>query len=169
MGSFSHKQKKTGVFLFFFAVIVIFSGDVRAYEEVPPGPIPICAATWGPGTVYVTGTVSVNANCTLTVVPHTIVKFAPGAQLTVNGTLSAIGTILDDIIFTSMDDNIYGETVSGSDGVPNPGDWNGIYVNSYTYDAIGNFAYCRIRYGGNPGRQRRRQRLFSVCRQRLLY
>ena len=149
MGSFSHKQKKTGLFLFFFVVIVIFSGDARAYEEVPPGPIPICAATWGPGTVYVTGNVTVIDSCTLAVLPHTIVKFAPGAQLTVNGTLSAIGTIPDDIIFTSMDDNIYGDPVDGSDGVPNPGDWDGIFLNgSSTNDGIGNFDFCRVRYGG---------------------
>ena len=48
-----------------------------------------------------------------------------------------------------MDDDNVGEIIAGSDGNPDPGDWQGIYLNGYSSsNGIGEFDYCRVRYGG---------------------
>ena len=110
----------------------------------------INSETWGPpDTHYVTANVTVSDGQVLTILPGTVVKFAPNTQLLVYGTLDASGTAADSIVFTSRDDNSVGETVAGSDGTPAASDWNGIYLNGNgTYDGIGEFDYCLFRYGG---------------------
>ena len=113
----------------------------------------INSETWGPGTHFVTGSVTVADNEVLTIQPGAVVKFAPSTQLTVNGTLRAQATGAgDSIVFTSRDDNSFGETVAGSDGVPARGDWYGIYLDgSGDYEGIGEFDHCLFRYGGYSG------------------
>src|SRR6058998_1610485 len=49
----------------------------------------------------VTGDVTVNSNVTLTIDPGVTVKFNSGRQLSVNGTLTAVGTGTSPIVFTS--------------------------------------------------------------------
>jgi hypothetical protein len=130
--------------IFFF----LFFGVAQAYTEAPGGTIG--DTTWGPGTVYVTGNIVVDSNATLTIQSGTVVKFAPTIGLSVFGTLSADGATADDIVFTSRDDDSFGETITGSDGSPSPGDWNGIILYGIsTWTGIGNFDYCRLRYGGS--------------------
>jgi hypothetical protein len=131
--------------------IILFCGLAQAYTVVPGGTIG--DTTWGPGTIYVTGNVTVEGGATLTVPSGTVVKFAPGIRLTVYGTLSADGMGTDDIVFTSVDDDTYGEMISGSDGNPAAGDWQGVYLygSGTSLEGVGNFDYCRIRYGGNYG------------------
>src|SRR5262249_52326577 len=90
--------------------------------------------TWDhPDIVYVmTGDVTIPAGRTLTIAPGQIVKFFVGSNhLLVNGTLSAQGTTLLPIIFTSYrDDAAGGDTNNnGADGGGN-GDWAGIHVNA---------------------------------------
>jgi parallel beta-helix repeat protein len=79
--------------------------------------------------------------------PGAVIKFAPGTQLIVLGTINANGSG-GSIYFTSRDDDSYGEHISGSDGIPAPGDWYGIYF-YWGYPAVGKFDSCIIRYGGN--------------------
>ena len=106
--------------------------------------------TWGPGTHYVTANVTVANNQVLTIQPGAVVKFAPASQLLAYGALIASGTSAGTIVFTSRDDDTYGETIIGSVGTPAAGDWNGIYLNgSSTYAGIGEFDHCLFRYGGN--------------------
>ena len=109
--------------------------------------------TWEPpNTHYVTANVTVSDGQVLTIMPGTVVKFAPNTQLLVYGTLKASGTAVNSIVFTSRDDNSLGETVSGSDGTPTPGNWYGIYLNGQDdNDGIGEFDYCLLRYGGYGG------------------
>ncbi|MBN2172600.1 MAG: hypothetical protein JW731_00620, partial [Bacteroidales bacterium] len=103
-------------------------------------------------TYYVTGDLTVDAGTTFEIQAGTRVKFAPGTGLTVYGTLIANGNSSSNIFFTSRDDNNVGETITGSDGNPNPGDWGfiGIYGNSGN-DGIASFNYCHVRYGGSSG------------------
>jgi PKD repeat protein len=104
-------------------------------------------------TYYVTGVLTVDAGTTFEIQAGTRVKFGPSASIEVNGTIICNGNSSSNIIFTSMDDNSVGETITGSDGNPNPGDWGRIYVNGFSSaDGIGLFNHVVARYGGNsPG------------------
>ena len=109
------------------------------------------AGTWTSGsTYYIIGTVFVQDNQTLTVEQGCFVKFAPGAELYIYGTLAVNGSPGNYAYFTSYNDNSVGETISGSGGSPNPGDWKGIYLyGNADYDGSGNFYYAIIKYAGS--------------------
>jgi hypothetical protein len=148
MYTISRWRQEAVIFLTLFFTFLC-CGLAQAYTVVSGGTIG--DTTWGPGTVYVVGTVTVDSGATLIIPSGTVVKFAPNVGLTVYGTLSADGVVSDDIVFTSRDDDSYGEPISESDGSPAPGDWHGIYLDGYGAgsEGIGNFDYCRIRYGGS--------------------
>jgi len=108
------------------------------------------AGTWTIGTYYIAGDITVADDATLSIDAGCVIKFSPGAQLWVSGTLDVNGEMGNEIIFTSRDDDTYGQTISGSDGVPTNGDWDGVYFyGSDAHDGIGYFDYSRIRYGGS--------------------
>jgi len=101
---------------------------------------------------FVISTVTVNDNVTLAISDGTIIKGSPAGQMTVNGTLNVNGTSENSVIITSLKDDEYGgDTNNDGDATsPSPGDWYGIYLYGYDYrDGIGNFDWCRIRYGGH--------------------
>ncbi len=110
------------------------------------------SAVWNPGVPYVIKAadvfsgVTVPAGRMLTIAPGTAVKFQFG-QLTVNGTLTALGTALDKIYFTSIkDDTVAGDTNGdGNAATPAPGDYVGIV---FTSGSTGTFAHTVMRYGG---------------------
>ncbi|MBC8229659.1 caspase family protein, partial [bacterium] len=111
----------------------------------------VSGETWvGGNTYHVVGNLTVNDGTTLTIEADSVVKFNPDLQLTVYGTLDVNGTDVSNVVFTSRDDNDFGETVPGSDGLPSPGDWYGIFLSGAgNSDGIGKFDWCLIRYGGN--------------------
>ena len=75
---------------------------------------------------------------TLTIEPGVTVLFGETRDLTVRGTLNALGTPTDPITFT-------GET-------PTPGLWAGIsFIGTAEQHAVGNLAYATIEYGGYGG------------------
>ncbi len=141
-------------YAFFSAISFIFiaTGQSLAFVEVPAGPID-SNTVWGPPEVHwVTGNISVNANATLTIEAGTVIKFATGAQLSVYGTLDVNGTSENEVVFTSiLDDTISGDTNGDGEATqPGAGNWDGIYLSgSSTNQGIGEFDYCRVRYGGN--------------------
>ncbi|KPJ50576.1 MAG: hypothetical protein AMJ41_01200, partial [candidate division Zixibacteria bacterium DG_27] len=74
-------------------------------------------------TYYVYGNVTVPLGRTLRIEPGVRVKFNHGKQLEIYGDLQVPGGD-DPVFFTSMDDDSVGEIIAGSDGVPEPGDWD---------------------------------------------
>jgi RHS repeat-associated protein len=102
------------------------------------------------GSPYVVdGTVTVASGVTLTVDPGVIVKFnGTAVGLTINGTLSAIGTSGSRITFTSYQDDTAGGDTNG-DGTATTGakgQWRSIYGLSGGHV---NISYADIRYGGS--------------------
>jgi hypothetical protein len=84
------------------------------------------------------GAVTVAPTGTLMIEPGVTVEFGVTRDLTVQGTLNAIGTAMDPIIFT-------GES-------PTPGLWAGLnFVGTPAQHAVGRFAYATVEYGGYGG------------------
>ncbi len=106
---------------------------------------------YGFSTYYISEGITVSGGSTLQVPAGLILKFAPGAQLTVQGTLVARGAANAPIIFTSFkDDSVGGDTNGdGTVSVPAPGDWDRIYVNAA--GARATLDYVQLLYGGKLG------------------
>ena len=118
-------------------------------------PIPVASGTvksgtvWKSGRIYrVAGNITVASGATLTIQPGAIVKFDSGVSLTVNsgGTLNAIGTRAQPIVFTSIKDDEYGGDTNedGDRTYAQPGDWARIYAGGTL-----NMNYCTIRHCNN--------------------
>lgn len=106
---------------------------------------------WLTGHAYlVRGTVRVPAGLTLTIQPGAIVKFdaLPSNFLDVRGTLTAVGTAADPVIFTSFRDDAAGgdHNGDGSATVPAPGDWSTAAFRPTSTACV--LEWCRFRYGG---------------------
>ena len=114
------------------------------------------STTWGPtGTVvgttfWVRNSMAVNAGITLTIQPGVVVKFDPSRSLTINGTLTAVGTVVDSIVFTSIhdDNNRAGDTnANGNTTLPNPSDWFYLRFADASPDNS-QLTFCDVRYAG---------------------
>jgi len=129
------------------ALAFLLSGLAYAYEEHNGGNV---SGTWS-GTHYISASVAVADDETLALEAGTVVKFAPYTTMNVYGTLDASGgTSTNNIVFTSRDDDSCGDIIPGFDGSPSPGDWYGILLQGWdANDGVGNFNWCRIRYGGS--------------------
>ncbi|MEM9388888.1 MAG: hypothetical protein AAGA02_00360 [Bacteroidota bacterium] len=89
----------------------------------------------GPGIDYVvSGFLDIDAN--LTIDPGVLIHFEQdgGFEITSSGTLSAVGTAADSIIFTGATET--------------PGFWRGLLFTD-SDNNINEFTYCRISYGGS--------------------
>jgi RHS repeat-associated protein len=84
-----------------------------------------------------TGNVTVNSGVTLTIEPGVVVKGDSSSRtLFVNGSLSAVGTSSQHIIFTSTSDSAAGQ-------------WNGLQLTPSSGGSV-TFSYVDVRYGGGP-------------------
>jgi YD repeat-containing protein len=102
------------------------------------------------GSPYVIdGNLTVAAGVTLTVDPGVVVKFNGSLRaMFVNGTLKAVGTEAQPIVFTSIQDDTVGGDSNGDGAAtsPAPGQWYHIGITAGT---ASEFRYATVRYGGN--------------------
>jgi hypothetical protein len=89
----------------------------------------------------VVGDIEAPMNRTVVIEPGTIFLFKNFTGLHVQGTLIAIGTREQPIIFTSENDRLVNKHTSL---FANPYDWNGIYIHSNGIGAV--FSYCNVSY-----------------------
>ena len=102
------------------------------------------------GTVEVTGDVTIPDGVNLTIDPGTVVKFRTGKWIKGIGSVDAIGTAQNPIVFTSVLDDSVGEDLTPTgDGVPAPGDWDSVYV----YSGDWNLQHAEVRYAGRNSSQ----------------
>src|SRR6185369_8609338 len=103
------------------------------------------------GLPYVaTSDVSVGNGASLLVDSGTIVKFLSGCALNVDGTLTALGTSNSPIYFTSIHDDVGGDTNgNGSGTTPAAGNWERLKFSPTS--SASSLDYCVIRYGGVIG------------------
>lgn len=101
--------------------------------------------TWSAGTHYVSTSIDVNNSAKLTIDANVIVKLNTVVILAVNHASSEIdvnGTESQPVYFTSKNDDTIGESISGSTGIPIPGDWNYLRGRNGTF----NLDYSRCFY-----------------------
>ena len=123
---------------------VLIPADGAGYVTVPEGE----QVTWNnPGIPYViTGRLGVKAGATLTLPPGLIVKFTD-VDFRVTGTLEARGTASEPIVFTSLADDIGGDTNGdGTETTPVPGDWVRIV---FSEESKGVLDHCKVLYAGS--------------------
>ena len=82
----------------------------------------------------VTGNILINQNINLTIQPGVMVKFKNNTYLRIDGTLYAVGSELQMIIFTS------------NEIVPAPADWSGLRFKNTSKKCL--LKYCIIKYSG---------------------
>lgn len=103
---------------------------------------------------YVMNNLDIDNGATLTINPGVVMKF-PGARgIDINeGAINAVGTVSENIIFTSIaDDSRGGDTnIDGNGSVPAAGNWYGLNFQESTVQSM--LQYAELRYGGDaqPG------------------
>ena len=90
---------------------------------------------------YVIADIEVPANRVVTIEPGVVILFKNFTGLHVSGKLIAEGTKNQPIIFTSENDKKYNPS---SVLMPNPYDWNGIYIHDGAFGSI--LTHCTISY-----------------------
>ncbi|MBN1902217.1 choice-of-anchor D domain-containing protein [Candidatus Sumerlaeota bacterium] len=147
--------KKSCVSFLFFILCVSFSFPVEHSGLISSN------QTWKAidNVHIITGNITISSGVTLTIEPGVVVKIKPktgtswlNLSITVNGTLSAIGTEFNPIYFTSLyDDTIGGDTNGdGNATKPSKDDWQKIFFTKDSDSADCVMQFCRFRYGSKP-------------------
>jgi len=98
----------------------------------------------------VTGNIVVPEDATLTIEPGVIVKFAGYYSLKVNGTLRALGSPTNRIVFTSGADNEYDDIGLAITNPATSNDWSGIEFTDSSNDVQSRMENCIIKYCAAP-------------------
>lgn len=117
----------------FFILLVSNAQELKNYHIVSD-------TTWASDTVKIYNDIFLSSQATLRINPGVYVEFQGNYSLTVKGSIKAIGTAMDSIIFTIRD------TTSFSDTTTLAGGWGSIKLLSNTMDTSF-FQYCKFSYG----------------------
>jgi parallel beta-helix repeat protein len=106
-------------------------------------------------------TLDVNFGATLTIEPGVVLKMGEAyggpfaARIAVDGAITAQGTEMNPIVFTSILDDEHGNPLDtnndGSLSLPDQSDWREIQFHDVSNDTSNVFEWCLFRYGGYGG------------------
>jgi len=117
-----------------FVTILFLLACAQASFGQLSGPL---SGTLGPGTYHIIGSISVAEDSTLTLMPGTTFHFDSAYVFAIYGTLLAVGTDTDSIIFTT-------------DTTANPDRWRRLFFD-HAGSSGSQLAYCLIEYGYATG------------------
>ncbi len=118
------KYSNRFLFLIFFVIVcLLISGHSSGQNIFVSGDI-ATDTTWMADTVKVTGDITVQDDVTLTILPGTVIEFQDYYRISVLGTLKAVGSTGDSILFTSADTAGFYR-----DSIPDGG-WSGVIFNN---------------------------------------
>ena len=107
-------------------------------------------AHWS-GTVEVTGNLTIAGGVTVQIDPGTVVKSTQAVSITVDGTVSAVGTSTAPIIFTAWNDDSVGTSLTSTGTVTSsPGSWNQINFGGGSDASV--LTDVQVRFSGNARR-----------------
>ena len=105
--------------------------------------------TWAAGVYRVTNHLTVNSGVTLTILPSVIVKMNSNIQFSVRGSLVAVGSLVEPIIFTSYnDDSAGGDSNGDGESSGSAGTWG--RLNAYSGSNV-RLEHCSVRFSGSSG------------------
>jgi len=114
-----------------FSQTILVSGDINSNT------------TWGADTIKITGDINVLPGIVLAVEPGTYIESQGYYRINVAGSIKAIGTLADTIVFTINDTtNFWQDEYSRS------GSWAGFtFTDSTSLADTSIFEYCKLQYG----------------------
>ncbi len=129
---------------FFFFYFLLLSLNIKAQTIEVSGSI-FESTLWDADTVKLVGDVTVESGAALSISPGVFVEAQDYYKLTIEGSISASGTLDDTIVFTVKDTSgFWLDTNSVAGG------WHGIYILGEEGNADSSFfSYCKVQYGKN--------------------
>ncbi|MCK9450522.1 MAG: right-handed parallel beta-helix repeat-containing protein [Bacteroidales bacterium] len=119
---------------------LIFLGAFPLKSQVLNNNNIIADTTWSTDTIRIYNDVTVQYPATLTINPGVYVEFQGNYSINVQGSIKAIGTMNDTIVFTVFDTTSYADTATLAGG------WGSIKLLDNPTDTS-EFSFCRFSYG----------------------